>query len=214
MSAVQKLLARVRNPAVPPAVAVPVKRPRKGLTCGELNDAIFAVCAVMAPCTARDTLETLGALTGAGDTPSAGNIVVLDGPAPVSRGQFDDALAEAHKFESDLPAGTLKPLTRFRGLLAEAEARKAKEPVQYLTVSQAKARDAALLEAIGWALGATAAELDRGQPSKAHLLSTLGRSANTPERRKVFDAADRFDESKLPQRTQEQWLRYQSSGRW
>lgn len=208
-----ELLARVRGrkpTASPPAA--PAKRSRKGLlTCGDLNNAIFAVCAVMAPCTARETLE---ALTGAGDTSSAGNIVVLDDPAPVNRAQFEEALAEAQKFESDLPAGTLKPLMRFRALLAEAEARRTKEPPQYLTVSQAKARDAALFDAIGWALGAVAAELDLSQPSKTRLLSMLGRSASTPERRKVFDAADNFDESRVPARTQEQWLRYQSSGHW
>jgi hypothetical protein len=92
--------------------------------------------------------------------------------------------------------------------------RKSKEPPQFLTIAQAKQRDVQIIDAVGWALGAIAAEINHSQSSGAHLLSMLGRGANTPERRKVLEAAKELDESKVPARTQQEWLRYQSSGHW
>jgi hypothetical protein len=207
MSVVQKLLTRVRKPQ--PTAAAPAKRSRKGLTRGELGHAIFEVCAKMAvDCSARRTLE---ALYYSLPHDIANDDVVRLEAAPVSCAQFDDAFAQVPEL---VPAEALGTLKRVRALLAHAEAQKAKEPAQYVTVAQLKAYDAAVFDALGWALGAMAAEFNRGQPSGSHFLSMLGRSANTAERCKVLKAAHSFDESKVPEPTREQWLRYQSSGHW
>jgi hypothetical protein len=103
------------------APAARAKRARRGATCTELGDAIAAVCAEMADCSARNTLEMLYVLTG---DAADGDTVTLDGPAPVTLAAFDEALAEAR--ECDLPAGTLGPLERFRALLVQAEAQDVK----------------------------------------------------------------------------------------
>lgn len=200
-----ELLARVRarKPVASPA---PAKRPPKGVTYGELDGAIAAVFAEMGDCSARQTLNAFYGMAAYARC----DIVMFEGPAPVSCAQFDQALAEVRKFE--LPKSTLRPLERVRDLLAHLEAKASREPPQHVTVAQLKAFEAAMYDMLGWAVGAVAAELDRSQPSKAHLLSMLGRSANTAERRKMLDAANTFDESKVPQRTQAEWLRYQSMG--
>jgi hypothetical protein len=101
-------------------------RVRNSVTSAELNAAISAVCEAMATCTTRATLEALYILID--DT--ADDIVKLNGQAPVTLSQLDDALAEAQ--ELGLPAGTLAPLKRVRELLARAEERAAaigSEPV-------------------------------------------------------------------------------------
>ncbi len=102
-----------RKPQAAPAA--PAKRGRS-VTCGALNAAIAAVTIEMADCKARRTLEALYSLTG--DSASSGDLVKLDGPAPVTLAQLDDALAEA---PDEPPAGTLASLTRVRALIAEAE---------------------------------------------------------------------------------------------
>jgi hypothetical protein len=105
-----------RKLETPPAAPAPT-RARNSVTSAELNAAISAVCDVMADCSARQTLEALHVLTA--HTADDNDVVKLDGQAPVTLIEFDDALAEARKF--DLPAGTLSPLTRIRELLARAE---------------------------------------------------------------------------------------------
>jgi len=103
-----------RKLETPPPAPAPM-RARNGITSAELNAAISAVCDAMADCTARRTIEALYTLIDDAD----GDIVKLNGPAPVTLSQLDDALAEAQKF--DLRAGTVGPLKRVRELLARAE---------------------------------------------------------------------------------------------
>lgn len=200
---------RARSAAPAPATPAPaaVKRSRKGLTQAALAAAISAVCDQMADCTARQTLQALYALS---DDTASGDIVRLDSPSPVCIAELDEALAEAQKF--DLPATTLAPLKQVRALLAQAEAQKSKEPAQYATVAQMKARDVALFDAFAWALGAMAVEFNRSQPNKSHVLDLLGRSASTPERKKLFNGICEFREADVPHRTQEDFLRYQARG--
>lgn len=104
-----------------PAAPAPAKQTRKGVTAAELNGAIDTVCAEMADCSTRRTMEALRALT---DDAADSDIVKLKGPAPVSLTQFDDALADAEQY--DLPANTLSPLKRLRASLVNAETQEAK----------------------------------------------------------------------------------------
>jgi hypothetical protein len=111
-----------RKPETAPEAPAPATRSRKGLlTCGELNDAIAAVCAeIVADCTARKTLEALYTLT---DNIADGDIVTLSGPAPVTVAELDEALTQVEQ---------LGPLKRVRSLLAQAEEQAARvvgEPV-------------------------------------------------------------------------------------
>jgi hypothetical protein len=100
----------------------------------------------MADCSARNTLEALYDLT---DDTAGGDIVRLNGPAPVTLAAFDDALAEAQKFE--LPSGTLGTLKRVRALLAQAAEKAAaagSEPVTRAEFEAAAAANALALVVI------------------------------------------------------------------
>lgn len=105
-----------RKPEAAPEAPAPAKRGRNSVTCGELNATIAAVTMELADCSARRTLEDIYALT---DGTADGDIVTLNGPAPVTLAAFDDALAEV--LGLGLPTGTLTPLKRVRELLARAE---------------------------------------------------------------------------------------------
>jgi hypothetical protein len=192
-----------------PAAPAEVKQTREDVTCDELNAAISAVCAAMGDCTTRKTLQALDALT---DDTAGSDVVSLKGPAPVTMEALDDALAEAQNPELRLSTGTLIALRGVRSLLAREQAARDAEPVEYATVAQLKALDANLFDAFSWALGAMAAELNRGNPTQAHVFDLLNRSANTDERKKLLSGICEFREEDVPKRTQQEWLRYQSHG--
>jgi hypothetical protein len=122
-----------------PAAPAPVLRIRKGVTCAELSDAIFAICAEMGDCSTRRTLEALHVLI---DDAGDGDIVKLNGPAPVSLTQFDEALADLDNY--DLPANTLAPLKRVRSLIAQA----AENAAKAASVPVTRAEFDALIEAV------------------------------------------------------------------
>jgi hypothetical protein len=127
-----------RKPEAAPEAPASAKT-RKGVTCGELDTAINAVCAEMADCTTRRTLQALTVLTS--DYYGAEGIFELNGPAPVSLTQFDEALADLDNYE--LPANTLSPLKRVRALLANAEAQEAKASGAPVTRAEFEAAQAA-----------------------------------------------------------------------
>jgi hypothetical protein len=209
MNAVQKLFAKARKPTAP-AAAAPAKRGRSGVRCGELNAAIAAVSDVLDnPCTTRQTLEALYFLT---DDTADGDIVKFIDPAPVTLEALDDAIAQAQEPELGLSAGSLTALRRVRALLAREQSARAAEPPQFVTVAQLKAHDTNLFDAFAWALGAMAAELNRGQPNQAHVIDQLNRSASTHERKRLLAAIREFREEDVPRLTQQEWLRYQSYG--
>jgi len=203
-----------RKPAAAPAA--PVKRGRSSLTCGELNAAIAAVRDVMATdCTAAQTIEALWVLaTDAADD----DLVKFIDPAPVTMEALDDAIAQVQVHvqvqepELRLSAGTLTALRRVRALFAKEQSARAAEPPQFVTVAQLKAHDANLFDAFSWALGAMVAELNLVNPTQAHVISLLNRSANTDERKKLLAGIHEFSEADVPKRTQQEWLRYQSYG--
>jgi hypothetical protein len=203
MNAVLKLLGKAQKPAESPA---PAKRERNRLTCGELNDAIAKVSNVIDhSSTCWQSIEALYGLTiGAAN----GDFVKLKGAPPISVAEFDEALAQVPE-----PACSLPALRRVRALLAKEQPARA-EPVQHVTAAQMKARDAALFDAFSWALGAMASELNLSQPSQAHVLDMLKRSATTPEREKLLSGICEFREAAVRPRTQEEHLRYQSTGKW
>ena len=182
---------------------------RKGVTCGDLNAAIAAVSGAMADCSTRKTLEALYDLT---DDAADGDFVKLKGPAPVTMEALDAALADVQEPELGLSAGTLTALRRVRVLLAREQAARDAEPPQYVTVAQLKAHDAALFDAFAWALGAMAAQLNRGQPNREHALGMMRRSAETPERKKLLAGICEFRETDAPPKTQAEFLRYQAYG--
>ena len=126
-----------RKPEAAPEAPAPAKT-RQGETCGELDTAVNTVCAEMADCSTRRTLEALNVLT---DDAADGDIVNLKGPAPVSLTQFDAALADLDNYE--LPANTLSPLKRVRVLLANAEAQEAKAAGAPVTRAEFEAAQAA-----------------------------------------------------------------------
>ncbi len=107
------LFSRKPEAASAAPAPAPALRMRGGVTGAELSTAIYAVCAVMDDCSARQTLERLGSYVEDND-----RMVTFDGPVPVSLAAFDDALAEAQLH--DLPADTLSPLTQVRAVLAQA----------------------------------------------------------------------------------------------
>jgi hypothetical protein len=127
-----------RKPEAAPEAPAPAKT-RKGVTCGELDTAINAVCAEMADCTTRRTLQALTVLTS--DYDGAEGMFKLNGPAPVTLTQFDAALADLDNYE--LPANTLSPLRRVRVLLANAEAQEAKAAGAPVTRAEFEAAQAA-----------------------------------------------------------------------
>jgi hypothetical protein len=127
-----------RKPDAAPEAPAPAKT-RRGVTCGELDTAINAVCAEMADCSTRRTLQALTVLTS--EYCGAEGIFKLNGPAPVSLTQFDAALADLDNYE--LPAHTLSPLKRVRVLLANAEAQEVKAAGAPVTRAEFEAAQAA-----------------------------------------------------------------------
>jgi hypothetical protein len=189
-----------------PVAPAPAKRIRKGITYGELADAIDVACAGIDPVsTTSRTLNRLASHFDCGMTDN-GLVVQFVGPAPVSCAELDAALAEMQ----DLPPSTLSLLKRVHLLLAEAEEKAAKVVGEAVTRADLEGA----IDAFGWAIGAMADELNRGQPSRAHLFDLLGRSASTPARKKLLASASEFREADAPKRSQAEWLRYNSTGRW
>jgi hypothetical protein len=91
----------------------------------------------------------------------------------------------------------------------------AAEPVQYLTVAQAKALVDELHDLIAWVLGAMGEEFALSNPSQSHLFDLLGRSARgSPAREKLLRKIAAFKAADVPRRTQAEWLRYQATGKW
>jgi hypothetical protein len=202
-----------RKPEAPAAPAE-VKQTREDVTCGELNAAIAAVRDVMATdCTAAQTIEALWVLA---TDAAADDLVKFIDPAPVTMEALDDAIAQVHvqaqEPELRLSAGTLTALRQVRVLFAKEQSARAAEPPQFVTVAQLKAHDAALFDAFSWALGAMAEELSRGQPSQAHVLDLLRRSASTHERKKLFGGICEFRAADVPKMTKEASLRYMTYG--
>jgi hypothetical protein len=192
-----------------PAAPAEVKQTREDVTCGELNAAIVAARDVLASdATARQTIEALWVLASGNEDDA---IVKFIDPAPVTMEALDDAIGQVQELE-ELSAGTLTALRRVRVLFARERSARAAEPVQYATVAQLKAHDAAMFDAFGWALGAMAAELNRSHPTQAHVIDLLNRSASTPERKKLLAGIREFREEDVPKVTQREWLRYQSHG--
>jgi hypothetical protein len=198
-----------RKPEAPAAPAE-VKQTCEDVTCGELNAAIAAVRDVVpADSTNRQTIEALWDLT---NDAAGGAIVNVKGPAPVNIAALDDAIAALPGPELGLSSGTLATLRGVRAILAREQAARDAEPVEYATVAQLKAHESALFDAFAWALGAMAAELNRGNPSQAHVIDLLNRSASTDERKKLLSGICEFREEDVPKRTRQEWLRYQSTG--
>lgn len=212
MNAIRQLFAKK------PAAPAPVKRATR-LTCGQLNRAIEAASAQLerTSSTAK-TLERLYELTcDAGDE---GAIVKLDGPPPVPLPELDAALSGIRSPELGLTASTISALTKVRSLLAQTNGNghtnaHAAEPVQYLTVAQAKALVAELHDLIAWVLGAMGEEFALSSPSQSHLFDLLGRSARgSPARGKLLRKIQAFKAADVAPRTQAEWLRYQATGKW
>lgn len=192
-----------RNKTAP---AAPAKR-KRNLTRAELDAAIESACmGLAADCS---TVQTLKQLSFAADNGSD-IVTTFNDRFPVSVAELDAAIAETQ----DAAPSTLSALKRARAILEGENPGKRAEPVQHVTVAQLKAHDAALFDAFSWALGAMASELNRGQPSQAHVLDMLNRSADSPERKKVLSGIAQFREADVRPRTQAEYLRYQSSGRW
>lgn len=190
------------------AAAAPAKRNRNKLTCGELNDAIAKVSDVIDhSSTAWQSIEALYGLTlGAAN----GDIVTLKGAPPISVAELNDALAQMPEFEQS--EGVLTALRRVRSLLEKERSARTSEPPQFVTVSQLKAFETSMFDAFAWALGAMATELNRSQPSKAHVLNMLKQSATTNERKKVLAGISGVRETEQRPMTNEEWLRYQNTG--
>jgi hypothetical protein len=201
-----------RKPEAAPTPA-PAKRRRNSVTCGELNRAVEAACASLDPTSSTaKTLQRLYELTdGAGDE---GAIVKLDGPPPVTLQEFDAALTEIRGPELGL--SRMRAFAKVRSLLAQTNGNgHAAEPAQYVTVAQAKALTAELHDLLAWVLGAMGAEFALSSPSQSHLLDLLGRSASgSPAREKLLRKIAAFKAPDVPPRTQAEWLRYQTTGKW
>ena len=142
----------------------------------------------------------------------------LDGPPPVTLQEFDAALTEIRGPELGL--SRMRAFAKVRSLLAQTNGndhanRHAAEPVQYLTVAQAKALTAELHDLLAWVLGAMGEEFALSSPSRSHLLDVLGRSATgSPAREKVLRKIAAFKAADVPPRTQAEFLRYQATGKW
>jgi hypothetical protein len=186
------------------------KQPPKDVTVAELKEAIAMVSASMEICSARRTMESLYELTNG---MANGDFVKLEGPAPVTLKAFDEALAGCGHVPA-LGGSALSALKRVRALVLAQEKVASRGDVQYVTVQQLKAHDAALFDAFSWALGAMLSELNLANPTQTHILAVLRSSATTPERKKVFSGIADRREIEAPRRTQEEWLRYQNTGRW
>jgi hypothetical protein len=206
------LLARIR--AKKPTAPAPVKSSTR-LTCGQLNRAVEAATAQLERTGSTvKTLRRLYELTcDAGDE---GAIVKLDGPPPVTLPELDAALTEIRHPELGLTASTMRAFAKVRSLLAQTNGNgHAAEPAQYVTVAQAKALTAELHDLLAWVLGAMGAEFALSSPSQSHLLDLLGRSASgSPAREKLLRKIAAFKAPDVPPRTQAEWLRYQTTGKW
>lgn len=208
MNAVRQLFAKKH------AAPAPVKRATR-LTCGQLNRAVEAATAQLERTSSTaNTLGRLYELTCDGDDDA---IVKLDGPSPVTLPELDAALTEIRDPELGLSASTISALTKVRALLSthgRANAHAA-EPVQYLTVAQAKALVVEMDDKLAWVLGAMGEEFGLSSPSRSHLFDLLGRSANgSPAREKLLREIQAFKAADVPPRTQAEWLRYQATGKW
>jgi hypothetical protein len=206
MNVMLNLLGKAREPE---AVA-PAKRKLKGLTFDELQSAISMVCEDLDPdCSTYQTLERLSSGVYFGRAKDSDLVTTFDDRFPVSVAELDAVIAETQ----NAAPSTLSALKRTRALLAGENTVTRSEPVQHVTVQQLKAHDAALFDAFSWALGAMAAELNRGQPTREHALGMLRRTASTPERKKVLAGMCEFKETEEKPMTQAEWLRYQATGR-
>lgn len=211
MNAVRRLFAKK------PTAPAPVKRAAR-LTCGQLNRALEAATAQLERTSSTvKTLERLYELTAdAGDEDA---IVKPDG-SPVTLPELDAALTEIRDPELGLTASTMRAFAKVRSLLAQTNGNghangHAAEPVQYLTVAQAKALVAELHDLIAWVLGAMGEEFALSNPSRSHLFDLLDRSAaGSPAREKLFRRITAFKAADVPPRTQAEFLRYQATGKW
>lgn len=191
-----------------PAPAAPAAVKGKGiLTLAKLGAAIEKACAGLDP--EIPTVKTLTRLVCAADNGS-GIVTTFDDRIPVTVAELDAAIADTQ--ENSASPSTLSALKHARALLAGENPGRRSEPVQHVTIAQMKAHDAALFDAFGWALGAMAAELNRGQPSRSHALGLLNRSANTDARKRLLKGIREFKEADVPRMTQTEWLEYQSMG--
>jgi hypothetical protein len=204
LNAVRELFARKTKPATAATPASASRKRTKSLTCAELEAAIEAACAGLAK--DSSTYTTLDRLRYAAS--GAGEIVTsFDGSVSVA--EIDAALTG---LLDDVPPGAVSVLKLARAILTVEKPAKRSEPVQFATVAQMKARDAALFDAVGWAIGAFAEEFNRSHPSRAHALDMLGRSAASPERQKLLRSICEFQEAAVRPRTQEEHLRYANTG--
>lgn len=107
----------------------------RGLTCAALDDAINVAITSMFEGSARETLESLYALTeGAAGT----DAVRIDGPPPVTVTQFDEAVDAA-----DLPARHRTAFNQLRPLLVAAQAQASKASNAPITRFEFEASQAA-----------------------------------------------------------------------
>ena len=206
-----KLLGKgQKQPAPASAAPAPSRKRSKSLTRAELDAAIDAACADLAA--DSSTVKTLRQLSFSSYAANQGSKIVtaFDTQYPVSVAELDAAISESGPADPI----TLSVLKRARALLAGDGPVKRSEPVQHVTVAQLRAHDAAMFDAVGWAIGAFAEEFNRSQPSRSHALEMLKRSATTPERKRLLSGIGNFSEAAVRPRTQEEHLRYQATGKW
>lgn len=168
-----QLLARVRakSPAPSAAAPTPAKRARKNVTAAALESAIAACIAELDPsCATVRTLEQLYALADDG-------IVRLNGAAPVTVAELDDALAEVHDLKLPKALSTLKAV---RALLAhaaeQAQAAIAAEGAEPLFITRRQLDSA--LDAMGAVVGAAAECFSDTYFTKSNLIGDLSRIGN------------------------------------
>lgn len=139
------LFSRIRDRQ--PEAPRPTKRARK-VTYGELEAAIAAVIAELDP--EGSTVQTLWRLATIADAANHGDSVTLDGSAPVTVAELDEALVEAQELE--LASGTLSVLKRVRVLVVDAETRHADQDAKAGASPVSRAEFDALLAAFAVAL--------------------------------------------------------------
>jgi hypothetical protein len=187
MTAASEFLAKFRVKKAAPAAAptsAPAKR-QNAVTAAALESAIAAVSAELdSTSSTRQTLERLYALT---DRVADDGIVRLDGPAPVTCAQLDEALGGV----GDLPVNVLRTLKGIRAVLARAEEQDVRASAgQYVTRQEL---DAAI-DALGDAFGCVVYQLGQTNVTMSDIISQLSRTANAaPERtrpivRRLLDA--------------------------
>jgi hypothetical protein len=174
-----------RKPEAAPAAAA--KHGRNSVTCGELNAVIAAVSAEMDTCTTRQTVEALAVLTY---DPADGDIVNLNGPAPVTCTALDAAIADLQGL--GMPAGTFGSLKQVRALLVQAEEKAARDGVAMVT----RAEFDAFVDAVAIVVANIDAASDRrGYPDglvSRRLEWAVEASAEAPQRaalRRILDRA-------------------------